>query len=67
MILTEVVSSNIKKVGYNENNLIVEYLSGAKYSYENVPKELYEELLKAESKGSFMNSKIKGKFNYKKI
>ena len=31
---------------------------------EQVPHELYENLLKADSKGRFMNEFIKGKFKY---
>ena len=67
MILNEVVSSNIRKVGYEDNNLIVEYISGKQYKYENVPHELYEDLLKADSKGRFMNEFIKGKFKYETL
>jgi len=67
MNLTEVNSSNINKVGYDNNDLLVEYKSGVLYKYLNVPKKLYEELLNSESKGRFMNSNIKGKFEYSKI
>jgi hypothetical protein len=67
MNLTEVNSSNINKVGYDDNNLLVEYKSGVLYKYLNVPKKLYEELLNSESKGRFMNSNIKGNFEYSKI
>ena len=67
MKLNEVLSSNIGKVGYDNNDLIVEYLSGATYKYKNVPKELYENLLTAESKGRFVNSEIKGKFDFERI
>ena len=67
MILNEVVSSNIKKVGYEGTDLLVEYLSGVQYKYKGVPKELYEKLLEADSKGRFMNSEIKGKFEFERI
>ena len=66
MELKEVLSSNIKAVGYENEELLVEYLSGTKYRYKNVPKELYEEFINAESKGRFMNSNIKGKFEYER-
>lgn len=62
----EVKSSNIKAIDYEKNDLLVEYLSGTKYRYKNVPKELYEEFINAESKGRFMNSNIKGKFEYER-
>ena len=67
MVLNEVVSSNIRAVGYEGNDLIVEYLSGTKYKYKAVPKDLYETLLTAESKGRFVNNNIKGKFEYEKV
>ena len=67
MKLNEVVSSSISKVGYEDNCLLVEYLSGAQYKYKNVPRELYEELLGATSKGKFIAAKVKGKFDYDKL
>lgn len=67
MELREVLSSNIRKVGYDEGNLIVEYLSGTKYRYKKVPREVYEAMLESDSKGRFMNNSIKGKFEYEKI
>ena len=67
MKLNEVMSSNINAVGYENNNLIVEYKSGTKYKYIDVPKNIYEELLEAESKGRYMNTKIKNKFNFERL
>lgn len=67
MELREVLSSNIRKVGYENGDLIVEYLSGTKYRYKKVPKNLYEAMLESDSKGRFMNYSIKGKFDYEKI
>ena len=67
MKLNEVVSSNIKKIGYEGTDLIVEYKSGVQYRYKDVPQELYEGLSQAESKGRFMNANIKGKFEYERI
>lgn len=67
MELREVLSSNIRKIGYDSGDLIVEYLSGTKYRYKKVPKKLYEAMLESDSKGRFMNNSIKGKFEYEKI
>jgi len=67
MELREVLSSNIRKVGYENGDLIVEYLSGTKYRYKKVPKKLYDVMLESDSKGRFMNNSIKGKFDYEKI
>lgn len=67
--MVKVESSNISAVGYDMNfgSLIVEYKSGMKYQYKNVPYELYENLLKAESKGRFVNENVKGKFEYNRL
>ena len=67
MELREVLSSNIRKVGYNGGDLIVEYSSGNKYRYKKVPREMYEAMLESDSKGRFMNNSIKGKFEYEKM
>ena len=66
MELKEVVSSNINKVGYDNNTLYVQYKSGVTYKYKNFPQNLYESFLEAESKGKFMNSEVKGKYEYEK-
>lgn len=63
---TEVQSSNIISIGYDDNNLYVNYKSGT-YKYENVDKSVYESLMNAESKGRFMNENIKGKYNYTRV
>ncbi|MBQ6627966.1 MAG: KTSC domain-containing protein [Methanobrevibacter sp.] len=67
MELKEVVSSNITNVGYENDTLFVKYKSGATYKYKNFPQELYESFLEAESKGRFMNTEVKGKYEYEKI
>lgn len=66
MNLIKVKSSNVVSVGYENNTLYVQYKSGM-YSYSNVDKTVYENLLKAESKGKFMNSEVKNKYSYKKL
>lgn len=65
--MVEVNSSNIRAIDHDGNDLIVEYKSGAKYRYKNVSNDLFESLKSAESKGRFMNSEIKGKFDYERI
>lgn len=67
MNFKDVQSSNIRKVGYDEGDLIVEYLSGTKYRYKKVPRKIYEAMLESDSKGRFMNNSIKGKYEYEKI
>lgn len=65
--MIEVESSNVKSIGWLDNNLYVEYKSGTKYLYENVDKDIYLKLLGSKSRGQFMNEQIKNKYSYKKI
>ncbi len=67
MKLNEVVSSNIKGVGYLGEDLIVEYKSGVQYKYKNVPEQVYNDLMSAESKGKYMNANVKGKFEFERL
>ena len=66
MELVCVNSSNVVAVGYENKNLYVNYRRGF-YVYKDVPKDVYERLLKAESKGKFMCSEVKGKYEYAKV
>lgn len=66
MEFVKVQSSNIKQVAFNEG-LIVEFNSGAKYKYKGVTEETYKKLLEAESKGRFINSEIKNKYEFERI
>lgn len=67
MQLNEVVSSNIKAVGLTDKGLIVQFQSGVKYLYEGVTKKVYDQLMEAESKGKFINTNIKGNYNFTKV
>jgi len=64
-----VTSSNLRSVGYNETNKIleIEFHKGGIYQYLEVPKEIYEELMKAPSQGRYHYYRIKNRFRYKKI
>lgn len=64
----DVESSNIKRIAYDElnENLYVKYNQGTEYRYLKVPKNIYEDFKNAPSKGSFMNSMIKNKYEFQK-
>ena len=66
MKMIEVVSSNVVAIGYEDNDLYVDYKSGS-YVYKGVPEEIYIGLLNAESKGKFMWAKVKGRYEYEKL
>ena len=63
----EVDSSNLKSIGYKEGILIVEFKNKNIYAYMGVSSELYNSLMKAESKGKYFNEKIRDKIEYTKI
>ncbi|MEW6214855.1 MAG: KTSC domain-containing protein [Nitrospirota bacterium] len=60
--LIPVESSMIQAVGYNPKTRILEVVfnSGRTYRYEDVPLEVYKELMAADSKGRYMRSEIIG-------
>jgi hypothetical protein len=64
-----VESSSIATVGYDEEQQILEivFRDGRVYHYLEVPPERALSLLRAESKGRFLNSEIKPKFGYRAV
>ena len=56
MELVPVESSMISAVAYDDaaRELLVIFNSGKTYVYSNVPREVYDGLLRANSKGSYM-------------
>ena len=60
MNLIKVDSSMIYAVGYDEEAQVLEvvFKRTGVYRYHNVPKEMYEGLLKSGSKGSYMRDMI---------
>lgn len=56
-----VESSTLTSVGYSNATLTLElqFTSGKVYQYFAVPSAVHEQLMKAESKGSFFNASIK--------
>ena len=60
-------STDLESVGYDGQNLFVQFKRNAVYIYFQVPESLYRDLLAADSKGKFLNKHIKGIFDYKRI
>jgi hypothetical protein len=64
---TEVDSTNVRAVRFMDVDLYagelqVIFRNGGRYHYQEVPKEGYQNLLKAESKGAFLGRNIKPHF-----
>lgn len=64
-----VASSNVVSIGYDEptQTLEVEFKDGAIYQYYNIPKNIYDELMAAPSKGQFLAYQIKNAFPYSRV
>ena len=60
-----VESSAISSVGYDPRRevLELEFSSGAVYDYFEVPRSVYDSLMKAPSKGRFVSRSIRGRFS----
>lgn len=62
--MQQVDSRAIEMLGYDETDMIlcVMFKGGATYAYRGVPPHVYQQLMVAESKGSFINKVIKPAF-----
>lgn len=64
-----VSSSNIKSIGYDSDNMIleVEFNNLTIYQFFNVPNSVYNNLMNAQSHGKYFASNIKNNYKYIKI
>jgi len=62
-------SSVVRYFSYNPENrrLRVHFVSGNVYDYLDVPFKVYEAMKTSGSKGMFLNSWIKGKYEFEQI
>ena len=61
-----VESSNLASIGYDAENEIleIEFNHGGVYQYFDVPKNVYEELMNADSQGQYFDRNIKKAGNH---
>ncbi len=66
---TPVESRTILDIGYDSASMTLEigFKSGGVYQYFDVPETMYQELMNAPSKGSFLHQNIKGNYRYVKL
>ncbi|SDG22031.1 KTSC domain-containing protein [Methanolobus vulcani] len=62
-------SSDLKSVGYDSENKIleVEFNSGGIYQYSTVPEEIYSKLMSSSSHGKYFHKMIRDKYPTKKV
>lgn len=66
---TPVSSSNIASIGYDEDNQIleIEFNDGSVYQYSGVPSSEHDGIMRADSKGQYLNANIKKRYSYVKL
>lgn len=73
---TRVESSNVHSVGYKveTHTLFVRFLHrtnrsdwGTTYAYLDVPSYIYLDMLRATSKGKYLNAQVKGRYAYQQV
>lgn len=66
MNVTAVASTTLATVAYDDADgvLQLEFRSGAKYRYFDVPVEAHDGLLRASSKGRYFNREIRERFRH---
>lgn len=62
-------SSVVRYFSYDAGarRLRIHYVSGEIYDYFEVPSKVFESMKRAGSKGTFLNTRIKGKFTFEKV
>lgn len=66
---SSVASSNVASIGYDPQSgtLEVEFHTGAVYQYYGVPENIYDQLMQAASKGSFLNTYVKNAYSFSRV
>ena len=59
-------SSDVAAIGFYNNVVQVQFLSGAVYQYFNVPKSVFDSFLSSASKGRFVHYVLSA-YSYKRI
>lgn len=69
MEMTNVDSSNVEAVGYDEESstLQVEFKNGGIYQYFDVTEDVFIGLRDADSVGRYLHANIKGIYRYSKV
>ncbi len=67
MMKIRVNSSNIKTVGWDKDTLDVEFHKGAHYRYFNVPIDVFNTLINAQSVGKYFNSTISKHYKSERV
>lgn len=67
MNMSHVISTNIDSVGYDGNTLYIRFNNGSLYAYYNVPKNIYDSLMSANSHGKYFTAHVKWNYPYERL
>ena len=69
MVNQMVLSTEIEWIGYEKSDsmLQVEFIEGSVYRYKDVPEDVYQNFLGAQSHGRYFEEQIKGQYPYRKV
>ncbi|HEX9013035.1 MAG TPA: KTSC domain-containing protein [Anaerolineaceae bacterium] len=64
-----ITSSSLRSVGYDQETktLEIEFQTGKVYTYSEVPRKIYDDLMKAESRGQYFNHNIRDQFSGRRL
>ncbi|MGQ8707171.1 KTSC domain-containing protein [Serratia sp. TSA_198.1] len=65
----QVMSSNIRSIGYdaNDSTLEIEFNNGSVYQYFDIPQNIHSDLINSDSIGGYLAKHIKGHFRYSRV
>jgi hypothetical protein len=68
-ILYSVESSNVTEIGYQEEDrtFYVRFHNGALYAYYEVEPDVFDLMMSANSKGSFVWQYLRDRYNYSRV
>jgi hypothetical protein len=67
--ISSIDSTSVEALQYDNESkkLTVEFKGGAIYDYYDVPEDVFEGFHEADSIGKYLNSQVKGSYNFEKI
>lgn len=60
-------SSQISSAIYKNKSLTIVFRTGSIYTYDKVPEKVWIAMQTAKSVGTFLNTEVKGKYEFKQI
>lgn len=64
--MSDVTSSHVAQIGHDGQRLFVRFKGGGVYSYDGVPKDVFDAGIKADSPGRWFRSHVSGRYRHKK-